>query len=208
MEGRQPHMMLLQPWGVYVNGQSSNKAAAWDFVKFLTNAQNGLQLTEMTGWLSPRTRTSTGSRCWRRSRSSRHSSRRPRTSKYYVEPVLTAFDEIESRLADRLTAAYVDPSLKGNPQKVAARIHDMAPQTDQILKDADLYGTMHPIAPWPIFASSVGDGQARQWSTCDERRPVASGAMRMLLPVLALFAYVRIIPIGCSVVAQLLSTGS
>ena len=33
-----PRMMLLQPWGVYVNGQSQNKAAAWDFVKFLTNA--------------------------------------------------------------------------------------------------------------------------------------------------------------------------
>ena len=50
-----PRMMLLQPEGVYVNGQSQNKAAAWDFVKFLTNAQNGLRLTEMTGWLSPRT---------------------------------------------------------------------------------------------------------------------------------------------------------
>ena len=41
-----PRMMLLQPGGVYVNGQSQNKAAAWDFVKFLTNAQNGMKLTE------------------------------------------------------------------------------------------------------------------------------------------------------------------
>ena len=60
--------------------------------------------------------------------------------KYYVEPVLTAFDEVESRLADRLTASYIDPSLKGNPQAIAARIHDMAQQTDKILKDANLYG--------------------------------------------------------------------
>ena len=50
-----PQMMLLQPEGVYANGQSQNKTAAWDFIKFLTNAQNGLKLTEMTGWLSPRT---------------------------------------------------------------------------------------------------------------------------------------------------------
>ena len=60
--------------------------------------------------------------------------------KFYVEPVLTAFDEIETRVADRLTAAFVDPSLKGNPQKVAATIHEMALQTDQLLKDAKLYG--------------------------------------------------------------------
>ena len=32
-----PHKMLLQPWGIYVNGKSSNKDAAWDFLKFLTN---------------------------------------------------------------------------------------------------------------------------------------------------------------------------
>jgi hypothetical protein len=64
----------------------------------------------------------------------------PADIKYYVEPVLTAFDEVESRLADRLTASYVDPSLKGNPQAIAARIHDMAQQTDKILRDANLYG--------------------------------------------------------------------
>ncbi|MGH7156072.1 MAG: hypothetical protein ACREF3_19260, partial [Acetobacteraceae bacterium] len=65
----------------------------------------------------------------------------PSDVKFYVEPVLTAFDEIETRMSDHLTAAYVDPSLKGNPQKIAAAIHEMAQQTDQILKDAKLYGT-------------------------------------------------------------------
>ena len=44
-------------------------------------------------------------------------------------------------MADRLTAAYIDPSLKGNPTNVAAKVHEMAVQTDQILKDAKLYGT-------------------------------------------------------------------
>ena len=65
----------------------------------------------------------------------------PTDIKYYVEPVFTAFDEVESKMADRLTAAYIDPSLKGNPAAVAAKIHEMAVQTDQILKDAKLYGT-------------------------------------------------------------------
>jgi ABC-type glycerol-3-phosphate transport system substrate-binding protein len=131
--------MLLQPEGVYANGQSQNKTAAWDFIKFLTNAQNGLKLTEMTGWLSPRTDID-----WKPllAKTPQFSAfvAPPADIKYYVEPVLTAFDEVESRLADRLTASYVDPSLKGSPQAIAARIHDMAQQTDKILKDANLYG--------------------------------------------------------------------
>lgn len=135
-----PRMMMLQPEGVYVNGQSSNKAAAWDFVKFLTNSENGLRLTEMTGWLSPRQDVD-----WKpllaKTPQFEPFVTPPADIKYYVEPVLTAWDEIETRLADRLTAAYVDPSLKGNPQNITAAIHSMAQQTDQILKDAKLYGT-------------------------------------------------------------------
>ena len=36
---------MLQPWGVYVNGKSSNQEAAWDFLKFMTKPENALQLT-------------------------------------------------------------------------------------------------------------------------------------------------------------------
>lgn len=111
-----PRMMLLQPWGVYVNGQSSNKAAAWDFVTFLTNAQNGLRLTEMTGWLSPRQDIDWKPLLAKTPQFAAFVSP-PSDVKYYVEPVLTAFDEIESRLADRLAAAYVDPSLKGTRKR-------------------------------------------------------------------------------------------
>jgi len=135
-----PRMMLLQPWGVYVNGQSNNKAAAYDFIKFLTNAQNGFRLTEMTGWLSPRQDIDWKPLLAKTPQFEAFVSP-PSDVKFYVEPVLTAFDEIETRMSDHLTAAYVDPSLKGNPQKIATTIHEMAQQTDQILKDAKLYGT-------------------------------------------------------------------
>src|SRR5436853_680125 len=49
-----PYKMLVQPWGIYVNGKSGNKSAAWDFLKFLTNRENALRLTTMTGWVSER----------------------------------------------------------------------------------------------------------------------------------------------------------
>ena len=60
---------------------------------------------------------------------------------FYVEPVLPPWDEIETRLADQLPAAYVDPSLKDDPAKVAATIKKWAEQTDGLLKEAGLYGT-------------------------------------------------------------------
>ena len=66
----------------------------------------------------------------------------PADQQFYLEPVLAPLDEIESR--DRRPASrrlYVDPSLKDNPTKQAAIIHRWAQQTDQLLKDADLYGT-------------------------------------------------------------------
>jgi multiple sugar transport system substrate-binding protein len=134
-----PRRMMLDPGGVYVNGQSSNKAAAWDFVKFLTNAANGFRLTEMTGMLASRLDIDWKPLLARTPQFEAFLSP-PAGIKYYADPVFTAFDEAESRLADRLTSAYIDPSLKGNPANVAAKIHEMAAQTDQILKDAKLYG--------------------------------------------------------------------
>jgi multiple sugar transport system substrate-binding protein len=135
-----PRMMLLQPEAVYVNGQSNNKGAAWDFVKFLTNEQNALRLMEMTGSISPRKDIDLKPLLAKTPQFETFLSP-PSDVKYYVEPVLTAFDEIETKLADRLNRAYIDATLKGNPQAVAARISEMAQQTDQILKDAKVYGT-------------------------------------------------------------------
>jgi multiple sugar transport system substrate-binding protein len=135
-----PRMMLLQPWALYVNGQSDNKDASWDFVRFMTNARNAPRLTEMTGWISPRKDIDWKPLVAKTTQFETFLSP-PSDVKYYVEPVLTAFDEVESKLADRLTASYIDPTLKGNPPAIAARIHEMAQQTDQILKDAKVYGT-------------------------------------------------------------------
>ena len=41
---------------------------------------------------------------------------------------------------DKLTAAYIDPALNGNPAKLAEAVKAMSAQTDQLLKDADMYG--------------------------------------------------------------------
>jgi multiple sugar transport system substrate-binding protein len=133
-----PHKMLLQPWNIYVNGKSSNKPAAWELVKFITNPENSLRLTTMTGWVSERQDVD-----WKplldKIPQFKTFVEPPKGMDYYVEPILTPWDEIESKMADKLTAAYINPALNGNPANLAAAVKEMAAQTDQLLKDADLY---------------------------------------------------------------------
>jgi multiple sugar transport system substrate-binding protein len=135
-----PTKMLLQPWGIYVNGKSANQAAAWDFLKFLTNPENMLQLTTMTGWVAARQDVDWKPLLQKIPQFEVFVSP-PKSVEFYVEPVLPPWDEIETRLADQLPAAYVDPALKDDPAKVAELVHKWATQTDDLLKEADLYGT-------------------------------------------------------------------
>jgi multiple sugar transport system substrate-binding protein len=134
-----PNRMLLQPWNIYVNGKSANKPAAWELVKFITNPENSLRLTTMTGWVSERQDVDWKPLLDKIPQFATFVSP-PKDMDYYVEPILTPWDEIESKMADKLTAAYIDPALNGNPAKVAEAVHAMAAQTDQLLKEADLYG--------------------------------------------------------------------
>ena len=133
-----PYKMLLQPWNIYVNGKSGNKDESWEFLKFLTNKQNSLLLTSMTGWVSERADVD-----WKplleKTPQFAVFVDPPKGIEFYVEPVLTPWDEIQSRMADKLVAAFVDPALNGNPAKLAEAVHGMAQQTDQLLKEADLY---------------------------------------------------------------------
>ncbi len=135
-----PHRMLLQPWGIYVNGKSGNKSAAWDFLKFLTNRENAIRLTSMTGWISERQDVD-----WKPLLKETPQFEvfvsPPKEVAFYVEPIFSVWDEIETKLADRLVPAYADPTLNNNPAKIAERVREMATETDEILKGAGLYGT-------------------------------------------------------------------
>ena len=119
----------------------------------------------------------------------------PKEVEFYPEPLLTCWNEIESRLADQLPGAYVDASLKSDPKKLADTVHKWAVQTDQILKEADLYGALRMEATAGTLPAA---GRAMRL-----RRVVRLRRWRIpifcyiaLLPVLALFFYVRVVPIG------------
>jgi hypothetical protein len=53
--------------------------------------------------------------------------------------VIAPFDEIMTKLAERLVTAYLDASLVDNPDGIAQVIEDAANETNEILDKAGLY---------------------------------------------------------------------
>ena len=123
------------------SGKSKNMQAAWDWVMFATQPANMVLLTTTSGWVAGRVGDMDWSGLLKTTPQYEVFVTPPKEMVYYPEPVLTPWDEIQTRVADQLPAAFIDPALKDDPKKVADFIHKLATQTDQLLKEADLYGT-------------------------------------------------------------------
>jgi len=135
-----PYKGIVQPWGVYVNGKSKEKATCWDFLKFLTQPANALKITEMTGWGSARNGVD-WSPLLKQTPQFEVFVNPPKDVIPFADPIMGPFDEIQSRIADRLPGLFVDPALNNNPAKVAEAIKQLATIADNILKQAGMYGT-------------------------------------------------------------------
>ncbi len=135
-----PYKGIVQPWGVYVNGKSRQKPASWDFIKFLTQPQNAHQLTAMTGWVSRREGVDWGP-LLKDTPQFETFVKPPANIELFADPTLPVFDEIQTRIADRLPGMFIDPALNNNPAKVAEAVKSLATIADNILKQAGLYGT-------------------------------------------------------------------
>ena len=131
---------IIQPWGVYVNGKSKQKEQSWDFLKFLTQPANAFQITNMTGWVSAREGVD-WSPLLKETPQFEVFVKPPKDIELFSDPILPFWDEIQTRIADRLPGMYVDPALNGNPAKVAEAVKSLATIADNILKQAGAYGT-------------------------------------------------------------------
>lgn len=137
--GSGPHKTLLQHNGLWVNAKSKNIDAAYDFMLFIASKEASVKLTQMSGWVAARADVD-WSPLLKDIPQYKEFVSPTEGVQFYPEPVMAAWNEIESRLADRLPGAYIDTSLQ-DPAKLAAFIKAAAAQTDQILKQNDLYGT-------------------------------------------------------------------
>ena len=58
----------------------------------------------------------------------------------FTVPPIGPIDEIQTRLAERLVAAFTDANLIDNPDGIAKVLSDAAKETDDILKREGLLG--------------------------------------------------------------------
>jgi multiple sugar transport system substrate-binding protein len=134
-----PRKTLVGQDGLYVSAKSKNQQAAYDFMKHLTTPESTVLLTQKSGWVGARTDVDWSSLLAQIPQYAGFV-QPPKDMQFYVDPAISPWNEIETKIANQLTTAYVDPNMK-DPQKLAEFIHKCAMDTDAILKDADLYGT-------------------------------------------------------------------
>jgi multiple sugar transport system substrate-binding protein len=131
--------VLTQPESIYVT-KGKNMEAAWDFAQFLVSPPMALQLTREAGFQSLRSDMD-----WtpllKETPQFKTFVQLPKGQQLYTEPALPVFDELQTKMADRLVTAYADKSLLDNPAGIAKTMKDIAAESDELLKKAGVYGT-------------------------------------------------------------------
>ncbi len=133
-----PYKGIVQPWGIYVNGKSKQKDPSWDFLQFLSRPENAVKITEMTGWGSRREGIDWGP-LLKETPQFEVFVNPPKDVIPFADPIMGPWEEIQTRIADKLPGMYIDPALNGNPAKVAEAVKSLATIADNILKQAGLY---------------------------------------------------------------------
>ncbi len=126
---------LTQGIDLYVPRSNKNQDVAWDFLLFTQQAQYAQDLVKITGWWPARKDADYGPLLKATPEFSGFVNTDP-TYQAYLTPSQPWFDEVETKMAARLTTLYTDKTLLDNPTGIAKAISDMAAETDSILDKA------------------------------------------------------------------------
>jgi multiple sugar transport system substrate-binding protein len=123
----------------YVTKSCKNPEVAYDFVLFMVNDANSRWLFDNVGW--PPSRLDVDySEVFAKKPQLRAFIERPTD---YVEydntHNVSCFDEVQTKLAERLAQAYLNSSLVNNPASIAKAIADAAEETNAILRRNGVY---------------------------------------------------------------------
>ena len=127
------------PYCIYVTRTSKSPDIAWDFAQFMVSPAMQVELIKTSGWTAIRKDVDWGP-ILRETPQYKAFLVWPKGRGFFEEPPVPAFVEVQSKMADRLVAAYMDKSLVDNPDGIAKTIHATAVETDNILKKAGVYG--------------------------------------------------------------------
>lgn len=130
---------LSSPIGFYVTRKTANTDTAWDFIMFSQQeVYLNLLLTDI-GWIPQRQDYTYAEALKSRPQYAAFIFKDP-NYKLFVTPAIAPFDELETKLAERLSKAFLDSSYLDNEAKMKQFLADAAKETDDILKKANLYG--------------------------------------------------------------------
>ncbi|MDD2231709.1 MAG: sugar ABC transporter substrate-binding protein [Sphaerochaetaceae bacterium] len=124
---------------LYVTKASKNPDLAWEFVLSLLSEENQRWMFENVGWLPCRNDIDISDIIERHPQFAAFTYTDPDYDEYGYLPI-AAFDEVITKLAERLVTAFLDSSLEGNDAAIAKTISDAANETNEILKRYNLYG--------------------------------------------------------------------
>lgn len=131
---------ILTVESMFVPTASPNAACAWDFIRFMREQEQQINLLKVSGWLPARQDLDLAA-FLAENPTYEGFLKRPDNFQLTVTPPIAEFDEIETKLATHLVEAYADyANLAGNPEKIQALLDNWAEETNQILKDNDHFG--------------------------------------------------------------------
>jgi len=129
----------INPENTYVTKKCKNPDVAFDFVKFMLQPKYQKLTLKVSGWLPARQDIDYTS-IFKETPQLRAFVEFPKGYGAYGYPKISVDDEVYTKLAERLIAAYLRKDLLDNPKGIAKVIADAAKETDNILKSAGLYG--------------------------------------------------------------------
>lgn len=124
---------------LYVTRTAKSPEVAWDFVQFLNSDEALRLLLDESGWLPQRQDADLKASFDKIPQYQAFVFNDPAYN-IYTYPTLPEYDEIQTKLAERLTKAFLDASLVDNPAGINKFLEEAAKETDDILRRNNHYG--------------------------------------------------------------------
>ncbi len=135
-----PAADILTVESMFVPDASPNAACAWEFIRFMREQDQQINLLKVSGWLPARGDLDLAA-FLAENPTYEGFLKRPDGFQLTTTPPIAEFDEIETKLATHLVEAYADfANLAGQPDKIQALLNTWADETNQILKDNGHFG--------------------------------------------------------------------
>ncbi len=129
---------ITNPVNLYVSRSSKHPETAWDFAMYLQKPSYLNWLLDNVGWLPARQDIDYSDVVNKIPQFSGFMYSDPKYKGFGYIPI-GPFDEVMTKLAERLVSAFLEKDLSDNPKGIAQVIQDAADETNRILKRADIY---------------------------------------------------------------------